>query len=250
MGRRSGSGSRVGLVLLLATAALAMAAPAHAATTPHWFANGVKLEEGRQLPFIAWGQLGFGPAHFGAPTECLNGVAGYLENPPGGGPGIEVTQAWTAYNCVDEECRAGGGHVGLQFENENSPGADVALNWPGELTEAVAGTIRLKSTNLSVYYQCQFAALAATERPGAAPFEGLEERESIEYDAPGGGPCTAASGALEPKLKSGTSTEKPTKLEFDRGAGELECGQHAPTVFSQTLKIVGFSESELITAKQ
>jgi hypothetical protein len=251
MSRRSGSGSGIGLVVLLAMAALAVPALADAAPAPHWFANNVKIEEGRQVPFVAWGQLGFGAASHGVPIECSNDVAGYLENPLGGGPGIEVTQAWTAYNCVFEECELGGGQYGLLLENENAPGADVALNWPGELTEAKAGTIRLKSTNVRVYYHCQFAALAPIERAGAGPYEGLEERESKEYNAwHNAGPCTTASpGALEPKLKSGTNAEKPSKLEFDApGAGELECGTAGKAVFSRALKIIGDAESEIITA--
>jgi hypothetical protein len=252
MSRQSGSGSRIGLVLLLVSTAAALAMPplADAAPAPHWLANNVKIEEGRQLPFIAWGQLGFGEASRGLPIECSNDVAGYLENPPGGGPGIEVTQGWTAYNCVFEECEGEGGQYGLLFENENGPGADVALNWPGELTEVKAGTIRLNSTNVRMYYHCQFAALAATERAGTGQFEGLEERESKEYKLYGnGGTCTTASpGALEPKLKSGTNAEKPSKLEFGPGSGEQECGETGRAIVSRALKIIGYPESELIAA--
>jgi hypothetical protein len=247
------SGSGIGLALPLAAMALAMPAPAHAVLPPppHWYSNGVKIAEGRQVPFVAWGRLSSGSAQ-GVPIECSNDVAGYLDNPTGGGPGIEVTQAWAAHDCIYEECAFAGGHVGLQFENENSPGADVALNWPGELTEAVAGTVRLKSTNVRVYFQCQFAALAPTEGAGAGPYAGLEERESKEYSLPGADSCTTASpGALQPKLRSGTSAEKPSKIEFSPpGSGEFECGTDGKAIFAGTLKILGDAESEIITASR
>ena len=239
-------GFGVGLVVLLLTAAWAMPAAADAANTPQWYSNLAKIEEGRQVPFVAWGQLRLGNSK-GAPIECSNNVTGYLENPPGGGPGIEVTQAWTAYDCTDAECESSGGHLGLLFENESSPGADVSLNWPGELTEAVAGAIRLKSTNVRVYSTCQFDAAAPTERAGTGSFEGLEERETKEYSAPGAVSCTTASpGVLEPNIRNGTNAEKPSKIEFVTAEG-LECGPGGKGYFGGRLKMLGYPEAETIT---
>ena len=227
----------------------ASGSPEFLAIVPHYYGNLSKEEEGKPVPYISWGKLSLTSSKGGSPVECENAVGGYDENPVGGGAGVEATNGWTAYNCTDAECEAAGGHIGVIFENEKTPGQSLKLEWPGELTEVKAGTIRLKSTNVRVYTHCQFVALPSTERPGTGPFTGLEEKETKEYNAPGSTICTTtAPGASEPKLKNGTNAEKPSKTEFD-GVGFLECGTGGKGITGGTLKTIGFNESETIDTK-
>ena len=239
----------ISLAPLLVIAAFVVM-PTVAQAEPHYYTNGSKSEEGKKVPYISWGKLSLTSSKGGSPVECENAVGGYDENPTGGGAGAEATNGWAAYNCTDAECEAAGGHIGVIFENEKTPGQANKLEWPGVLTEAVKGTIRLKSTNVRVYTHCQFVALPPTEKPGSGPFEGLEEKESKEFNAPGSTICTTtAPGASEPKLKNGTNAEKPSKTEFSETGGELECGTGGKGITGGTLKTVGFNETELLTTK-
>ena len=238
----------ISLAPLLVVAAFVVM-PTVAQAVPHYYSNLSKGEEGKRIPYISWGKLSLTSSKGGSPVECENAVGGYDENPTGGGAGLEATNGWAAYNCTDAECEAAGGHIGVIFENEKTPGQSLKLEWPGELTEVKAGTIRLKSTNVRVYTHCQFVALPSTERPGTGPFTGLEEKETKEYNAPGSTICTTtAPGTSEPKLKNGTNAEKPSKTEFD-GVGFLECGTGGKGITGGTLKTIGFNESETLDTK-
>ncbi len=218
----------------------------------HWLHGLTRIEEAQKVPYISWGQLALANVMGATIAECSDEVGGHVENPAGGGPGIEVTEAWSAYDCTAPECEAAGGKPGIGFENESGPGVDVALNWPGELTEAAGGVVRLKSTNVRVYFHCQFAAPSPTEKPGKGSIEGLEERQADEYNAPTPATCTtSAPGFLSPRLLPGTGAEKPSKLEFSGGAGgELECGSGTKVIFSGRLRMMGYAESEVLFGRK
>jgi hypothetical protein len=47
---------------------------------------------------------------------------------------------------------------------------------------------------------------------------------------------------------NGTSVGKPSKLGFGAGSTELACGGSTPSIIGK-LKLMGMSESELITVK-
>ena len=205
---------------------VALLAPAVVqAAGPHFYTNLVKLEEGVRVPIVSYGHLvynGEAPPH----TECENAAAGYIENPVGGGPGKEVTQAFDTYQCRGVECESGGGQLGEIFEDENAPGLTTQISWPGELTEAKAGTIRLKMSNVARYEHCQFAYTAPTEKAVTeGQFAGTEERDTAEYNAGTKVTCTTRPpGLMQPKEISGTSPSKPAESEFDSEVGRLECG--------------------------
>ena len=198
-----------------------------------------------KVPYISWGTLALTNSLGGTSVSCENAVIGWVEK----GGNKEETNGWTAYNCKDEECEAAGGKVGVIFENENSAQSNpVRLEWPGELVGA-APNIRLKSTNVKVYVHCQFAALPSTEKPGVGPFTGLEERSSVEFNAPGAVSCSAGAGG-------GTSTPKTvnssrplaSKLTFTGGAGgELACSNGGKGITTGSLKTLGYSEMEEIS---
>jgi hypothetical protein len=109
--------------------------------------------------------------------------------------------------------------------------------------------IRDRRTNVRAYFNCQYVAEEPVERAGTGPSEGLEEKESKEFNAAGATTCTTAlPGSSEARVKNGSNSEKPSKLEFDTGAGELECGAYK-LLLGGSLKIAGFIEGELLTAK-
>jgi hypothetical protein len=199
--------------------------PSAAEALPHFYTNLVKLEEGVREPIISYGHLGWG-GEPGPVIECEIAAGGYIENPVGGGTGQEVTQAFDAYDCIDNECETAGGHIGVIAENENAPGLRNQINWPGELTEAKVGTIRLKISNVAQYMHCQFGYTAPTEKVvSEGPFKGREERNTAEYNAQGWTCTTKPPFFLEPTEISGTSLSKPAETEFGtRGGYELECG--------------------------
>ena len=106
-----------------------------------------------------------------------------------------MTEASNAYHCHEFECETVTGRpVGFIDENENAPGLRTQISWPGELTEAKVGTIRLHQTNVALYVHCQFDYTAPTERPGSGAFTGLEERDSAEYNGGTKPTCTTGHG--------------------------------------------------------
>jgi len=216
----------VSLAPLVAVVAFVVVPAAAQAVGPHYYTSGTRLEEGKKQPIISYGHLSLTAEGATIPTECENAVGGYIENPVGGGPGKQVTESFTSYNCHNTECEANpGGHIGVIFENENKPGLRLQINWPAELTEAKLGTIRLQSSNVAVYVHCQFAYTAPTEKPGGGPFTGLEERNTAEYNAGTKVTCTTKPPGLQQlKQVSGTSLSKPGESEFDAEVGKLECG--------------------------
>ena len=205
---------------------VALLAPAMAqASGPHFYTNLVKLEEGVREPITSYGHLTW--CMEGCfPVECEIAAGGYVENPVGGGPGKEMTEAFDAYDCHNTECEFSGDHIGVIFENDSAPGLRNQINWPGELTEAKAGTIRLKMSNVAEYAHCQFAYTAPSERPVAeGPFKGTEERDTAEYNEGTEVTCTTRPpGLWQPRETSGTSPAKPAETENDSETGKLECG--------------------------
>jgi hypothetical protein len=240
----------IGLAPLLVTASIAVM-PAVAQAAPHYYKNLALLEEGTKLPYISWGTLSLSSA--AGSVECENAVAGYVENPTGGGAGKENDEAFDAYNCKSEACEGAGGKIGVIFENENEPGPVVQINWPGELTEAVKGTIRLNSTNVRVFVRCQFAHIPPIEEEvKSGPLTGLTQRTTVEFIAPGASACTTepGKGNSQPKTENGSSTGKPGKTAFGAGSGELECGAAAGKGKTEgKLKTMGYNESELLSTK-
>lgn len=239
----------ISLAPMLATAVF-VATPALArAAGPHYYKNGVKMAEGERVPYISWGHLALTDID-GTGVECENAVSGWEENPLGGGPGKAETNGWTAYNCTNTECEDAAGKVGVIFENENTPSATpVKLEWPAELTEKKAGTIRLHTTNVRVTIRCVFASLPTEEKPDPEN-EALELRTSSEITSSAVVSCTAATpGFSEPKWTNGISIGvAPSKVVFNKAGGELQCGSISGKVITTgELKSEGFSEQELIT---
>ena len=219
-----------------------------AAVHAHWYSNGTRVEEGKKEPYVSWGAVSFTGSKGGASTECHAEVTGYVENPRGAaegafeGEGAQTIEAFNAYNCVNTECEAEGGSAGVLAEQ---------LPWPASLSEEVKGTFRLASAGVQLFVHCQRSSSAPTEKAGSGSFAGFEERKSSEYNSPGAATCTTnGGGSMKPKVVTGSSTGKPTKIQFTAGAGgELECGAAGKLTTTGNLKIQGFEESELVSVK-
>jgi phosphodiesterase/alkaline phosphatase D-like protein len=214
----------------------------------HWYKSLNRVEEGKKVPFISWGTLSVSSSKGGASTECEVAASGYVENPVGASEGAfemegaETTQAFNAYDCTNSECEAEGGTAGLAGEG---------LPWSGALSEEVKGTFRLPSAGVQLYVHCRMASSPPTEKPGTGSLSAYEERRSSEYNLVGAATCTSnAGGSTKPKVANGSSLEKQTKLQFSGGAGgELECGAAGKLTTTGTVKMQGFTESELMSVK-
>jgi hypothetical protein len=219
-----------------------------AAAHAHWYENSVRMEEGGRVPFMSWGTLALTSSKGGAATECQTAVGGYLENPSGAvegafeREGVETIEAFNLYNCTNAECEAEGGKAGVLGEE---------LPWLVGLSEAVKGTFRLASTGVQLFVHCQTASSPASEKPGSGPYTGLQERTSVEYNAPGAMTCTTnAGGSLRPRVSNGVSAGAPSKIVFSAaGGGELECAGAGKLSTTGSLKTIGYQESELLLVR-
>jgi alpha-tubulin suppressor-like RCC1 family protein len=221
-------------------------------TTPplakvHWYWNGVRFEEGVKAPFISWGRLAFSGTNGGASTECLAVAGGYVENPVGGSAGafekagVDSIEAFDLYDCVNTECEAAGGMPAVTAED---------LPWSGSLSEEAERRVGLSTTAVRLFIHCRFGSQAPTERAGVGAQVGLEERTTIEYNAPGALSCaTTGGGSWLGQEMAGSSAEKPSKTKFSEPGGELECGSGGTTITTGSLKMLGYGESTVLSAK-
>jgi hypothetical protein len=249
-----------GLAPFLAIAAF-VAMPTAAQAAPHFFKGGALAAETEKIPVVSWGKLTLSPnPAVAAITTCENIAGGFVENPTGGGAGIGQTSRFATYNCTNAECPAGeveiapGVKVEKEFEVVSNPNH---LPWPSSLEEPEAGVIRTNSTNVEVKLACMahgFSRNAAGEGNPSLGTKGAGESE--QFVLPSGGPPTVtcvtdATHQQKPKnIKGSNGGPNQSKVEFDAGAGALNCAGGAfEGDTKETLKIMGYKNSELITTK-
>jgi hypothetical protein len=210
----------VRLALLLIIAAVA-AIPMASQAAPHVYKNGVIAKEGTPVRTIEWGNTTIRNAMEGS-FECKNILAGFSENPVGGGNGVGKVQAWVPFECGSVECVKLGGKF-LEIAPEHLP-------WSVEVTEASAGVFREKIGKKG-------------ERGGAGAIEFLYNCEGVFKEHP--------FGELSPLiLNNGTAIGlKPGELEFDAGSGELESPATGGWGSSGKRKTQGYAAGELIEVK-
>jgi hypothetical protein len=180
---------------------------------PHWYKNGVRLEEGALadpgsagLDVIEWGTLTLSNATTGA-FKCETAVGGDIENPTGGGAGKGVFDAFSAYDCVAPTCEAAGGKLEAIPEK---------LEWTSVLIEE-AGVPKDKLESIALRVICAASAL------------------NVQFH-----------GTLKAKVKNGTEIGvAPSKLEFEAGSGALESTLGAGELTGK-LKLMGYEGQELI----
>jgi hypothetical protein len=190
------------------------------AASAHVYKNGVIGAEGKPVRTIAWGTLKLTNSTLGE-VECHDVLAGYLENPAGGGSAIGQIQGFAPYECVSASCTALGGSA-IEVSVEKLP-------WSAELTEAEEGGFRIRSGN----------RLKAT----AAVFERVNCVGKLNAQF---------SGEDAPKLlNNGLSIGAfPSEQEFDQpGSGELESEASGALEFAGKLKVQGYASQELIEVK-
>jgi hypothetical protein len=194
---------------------------------PHWYSEGRIRPEGAKTPDIEWGDLALNGA---MEVSCHTAIGGWIENPVGGGAGIDATEAFAAWACVANYTCPAGTRPGVEPQR---------LPWPSVLEE-IGGKIRDNVTGVKVKIGCQ------RELPGNAAGEneviGTNFVVGKQKDEP-----LAPAGATK-----GTSALHPGSFVFDTGSGHLEAEGSEGAVLVSTegeLKILGFEEQRLINAR-
>jgi hypothetical protein len=246
-----------GLAPLVVIASFAMT-PAAAQATPHYYVNQLKLAEGEKVPVIAWGQLTLASEPEGkvAVTQCENAAGGFIENPVGGGPGAGQTTRWATWNCTNAECPPGEVELapGLKVEKEFevvSPPQD--LPWPNTLT-GVPGAFKLNSTGVVVELGCVGHKVTRAQLGEGGPVGPKGQGgENEQFPLAPFVTCkTTATNLQDPETHNGTNQgNNQSTLIFNQPAGSgLTCANGTLTGrTSQSLKDMGYTESQLITTK-
>ena len=192
-----------------------------AAASPHWYTNEVIQPAGIILPTIAWGTLTFTNPALGQ-VECRNVIAGYSENPTGGGAAVGKIQAFYPYECVSASCLSSGG-TAIEVTAEKLP-------WSTEVAEPQEGVFRMKIGNKTKTAGAAFLSVNCA---------GVKNVQFFGEHAP-----TIIN-------KGGTSIgSKPARVQFDQpGSGELESEAAGGLKFEGKFKVEGYSEEELISVQ-
>jgi hypothetical protein len=177
---------------------------------PHWYKNGVSLEEGALgTDMLAWGVLTLENSKIGALT-CQTLDGGDVAKPVGGGAGKGAIDAFTVYDCVAPTCEGAGGKLELIPDK---------LEWTSLLIEE-AGVFREKLEGIGLRVICAASAL------------------NVEFH-----------GTLKPTLKAGTTIgSSPSRVEFEAGSGSLESPE-GPGSVTGNLKFMGFEGGEIARVK-
>jgi IPT/TIG domain len=191
---------------------------------PHVYVNGGKKEEGAKVRTIGWGTIKLLNT-FLTEVECHNVIGGYSENPTGGGATIGKIQAFDAYECVSAGCASLGGSA-IEVTPENLP-------WNGETSEPEKGVFRTRSG-----------------MPAKTP-KTIYAGEVVVRVNCVGVTNTQFYGENSPKIKEGTSIGVlPAENIFDQpGSGELENENIGAGTTEGEVKVQGYGEQELISAK-
>jgi hypothetical protein len=220
---------------LLVIVALAVM-PAAAQAAPHFYKNGVISpeqtggpgEEGTDI--ISWGTLVLTTKTVGVIT-CLNEFGGDAYNPTGGGNGLGGVDGYTAYDCTNEVCE-------LTFKSKQEiipEGLEGFGEWETEASEAVAGKKRLRTGNNTLLSPKQIKFLIS------CPENPVEKLGKI---------ATKSKGELHPLAENGTGIgSAPSKLVFNKEAGELEIANVKEGEVNGTVKIMGYEAGEIIAQK-
>jgi len=238
---------------VIAVVALATV-PAVSQAEPHYYRNGVLIPEGVRVPILEWGKLNMEPESgglVGDEATCANVAGGFVENPIGDEAGIGVTENFASYDCEQIECPAGMIEIGGKeyekvFEIIYPP---QGLPWPSLLIEPEGGKVRVDTSGVVEQLGCYATPLTRAEmerKTASGPGEGelfpLAATVTCVTEPP--------EHEQAPSFENGTSAGSPSKVIFDRKAGNLSCagGAFEGRVL-KSLKVIGYNASELITVK-
>jgi hypothetical protein len=190
----------------------------------HWYKSNVLLAQGARATFVAWGTLTLTSSN-GAGVVCHTAAAGYVENPMGGGPGVDQIEPFAAFRCESHKFCPSGAATELIGER---------LPWPAVLEEIEGLLIRTPTTGIRLSIDCIVGGNAEV----AAKFIT--------------NPLSACCATQAPRFWAGVSASNPSFLEYAAGSGELEEEGSAEAVKATTegeVKMFGFANQELLVAK-
>jgi hypothetical protein len=196
---------------ILAIAAFAVTPVAAQAAEPLWRSNGAVIKEGKKRQTISFGVMKF-KSPIGE-VVCKWADAHEIENPFGGGHGLDIVTLWTTYECSSAGCP---GRVIVTGQN--------VFKW---LTFLRRFEERIQDvwTGVEMRVQCLVG----------------EKEESVLN--------TVFKGELSPTLTNGTSAAKPAFEEFGPGSGSLVSEEFGAGELTGKDKMMGFEEQEVIQAQ-
>jgi len=238
----------IGLVPLLVAVAFAMVPTVAQAATPHYFSEGAEIPQGEKVPTIDWGNTTVHGEQTGSEISCHNAIGGYVENPVGGGAGIDAIEAFATWDCtINYECPAG-------TRGGVSPSL---LPWTSALVE-VSGKIRSLSSKVigaggtREVIGCTAPIFSNPDFPEPPGTGELEQGGVFVVGAQTSDPL-APAGA-----KKGTGALHPGFFELDAASGLLEeeepneSGHGNGTItlkFTGKIFLLGFEHQEHIYAE-
>ena len=145
----------VPLASVLAVTALA-SAPALAQAQPHWYINNVRLAEGKPKAVKTGGQISFTNTATGVVVRCTVVDAEVLENPVGGGAGVDLMKAFKITKCGPNPCpakKSGTTQAPLVVTAGNLP-------WPTKLVEVPP--IADEISGMEITFACKGTTISQT----------------------------------------------------------------------------------------
>ncbi|HUA12403.1 MAG TPA: hypothetical protein VMA83_10390 [Solirubrobacteraceae bacterium] len=159
---------------VLAVAAVAFSPAVAHATEPHWYLNNVRLPEGKHKAFKTSGTFTFTNTNTGVSVTCNVADAEVVENPIGGGAGIDAMKSFKVSNCTPDPCPAGktGTLEPLVIKALNLP-------WPTKLVEVPP--IADEISGMELKFSCKGSTVSQTYSGTLRPWVLLG---ALEFDSP------------------------------------------------------------------
>ena len=161
--------------LAVALAAVVLAcAPALAQAEPHWYVNSVRLAEGKPKVVKTAGQISFTNTATGVVVRCTVIDAEQLENPVGGGAGVDLMKAFKITKCGPNPCP-------IRSGTTQAPLVVTALNlpWPTKLVEVPP--IADEISGIEIRFACKGTTISQTYSGTLSPWVQLGD---LEFNSP------------------------------------------------------------------
>lgn len=158
----------------LALAVVASAPAVAHATEPHWYVNNVRLPEGKHKTVKTGGQITFTNVNTGVSVTCTVADAEVIENPIGGGAGVDSMKAFKVSNCGPDPCPAG-------KTGTLEPLVVKALNLPWSTKLVEVPPIADEITGMELKFSCKGSTISQTYSGTLRPWVLLG---ALEFDSP------------------------------------------------------------------
>jgi hypothetical protein len=205
---------------------------------PHAYKNGNIQAEGKPLRYIGWGVVQLANTRLGLVT-CHLILAGFAENPTGGGRSVGKVQAFDQYECEDPTCAGAAGELKVKTGSTLPWKAEVVENASKEFFQKTGfkGPTENKKANPATEPgQVEFNINCTTI--GAPDFFGVQY-----YKILNNGVSIGVVPGQEQIQSEAANPANARNLESETfGPGENETG-------TPGLKVEGFGGEELIEVK-